>query len=251
MKIRLLPLLAGVLLVVASAMGSIVEVGHWNFDEGTGNIISDSSLAGNHGTISNSGMWATPGHDGTGFSLSFNGYSNPVEATVPHDTSLDFNGYIALSAWVKPDYTGHSASTILPVIVKGGTGSSVSYSLLLYEKRITFSGNYQTGGTEIFVQSDTIVDDDKWSHIKAVYDMENVSLYIEDEETSDWQLVYQEAVDYAIINNSSPLAFGIDSPGFTERYGGLMDEVIVATPEPATLLLFGLGGLALRRKRRA
>ena len=250
MKIRLLFLLAGVLLVMGSATGSVVEVGHWNFDEGAGNEIGDSSPEGNDGTISNSSMWTTPGYDGTGFSLSFGGYSNPVEANVPHDTSLDFNGYIALSAWVKPDYTGHSENTLFPVIVKGGTGSSVSYALHLYKTRMTFQANYQTGGTEIWVQSDVIVPDANWSHIKAVYDMENVSFYIEDEETSIWQLVYQEATNYEIINNNSPLAFGIDSPGFTERYGGLIDEVVVEVPEPNTILLLSLGALALQRKRR-
>jgi hypothetical protein len=58
-------------------------VGHWRFDEGTGNAANDSSGNGNHGTLIDSVQWDV---GQIGGALKFDG--TPGYVLIPHSDSL-------------------------------------------------------------------------------------------------------------------------------------------------------------------
>src|ERR1043165_7101364 len=72
-------------------------VAAYNFDQGTGAILTDMSGNGNNGTIANA-TWSSTAH--TGKSLYFNGTNAMV--TVPDANSLDLSTGMTLEAWVDP-----------------------------------------------------------------------------------------------------------------------------------------------------
>ena len=96
----------GILLVIAlvglpanvQAQSSSDEglVAEWRFDEGSGNVVKDSSGNGNDGVI-HGATW-TVGKVGS--ALRFDGKDDYVE--VADDSSLDITDAITIEAWVKP-----------------------------------------------------------------------------------------------------------------------------------------------------
>ncbi|MFA6097660.1 MAG: LamG-like jellyroll fold domain-containing protein [Candidatus Paceibacterota bacterium] len=95
-----LTILAGVfVLPVANknnkALADTGLVGYWNFDEGTGMTVVDSSGNNSTGTLTNGPTW-TPGKIGTG--LSFDGVDDYVLTTVP----LSGLNTFSLEAWINP-----------------------------------------------------------------------------------------------------------------------------------------------------
>jgi len=70
-------------------------ISHWNFDEGSGNVLYDT-VRDNDGTIN--GATFAPGINGT--ALYFDGTDSVI---VPDDDSLDVTGSLTLSAWVKAE----------------------------------------------------------------------------------------------------------------------------------------------------
>ena len=250
---------AGVIMVYVTALGMLgfpaivvgTEIGHWTFNENNGTTIHDSSGNSHDGTITSPLMWSAPGYDSTGSCLQFPGYTSVRSASIPYSPALDFGGVMYLSAWVNPSGDFLTTSNILPLITKGS--STTAYALALVGDEagdvgkgamVKFQANYQTGGTPFSVASTATIPFGQWSNVAAAYDQNTVSLYI------NGALVTQQPMTIPIVNNSQPLYFGIDLPGFAERYEGIMDEVVISIPEPATmaLLTFGVFGLLARRK---
>jgi len=93
-------------------------VAAYNFDQGSGNILTDVSGNGNHGTISNA-SWVSTGKFGG--ALSFNGTNSLV--TIPDAPSLHLTTGMTLEAWVKPTAV---TSAWRDVIYKGNDNYYVS-----------------------------------------------------------------------------------------------------------------------------
>src|SRR5258707_447353 len=72
-------------------------VAAYNFDQGSGSVLTDLSGSGNDGVISNA-TWSNTGK--TGNSLRFNGANSLV--TVADNASLDLTTGMTLEAWVRP-----------------------------------------------------------------------------------------------------------------------------------------------------
>ncbi len=99
-----------------------------------------------------------------------------------------------------------------------------------------------------------------WLFARLVYDedlgdwIDNEYAYRYSPVTSDWARFSFELPDPMSANYDSPLGLIGDYVYFTSNYeNDTRSPRVFRTqiPEPATLLLFGLGGLALRKKRRA
>ncbi|MFZ0033795.1 MAG: LamG-like jellyroll fold domain-containing protein [Sedimentisphaerales bacterium] len=236
-KILCLVVCSLILCFSITVMASSV-VGEWHFDDGTGTQVTDSSVYGNHGLLSNSSQWSTPGYNGSGSCLYFGGYDASDYVEIAHSPSLALVDNLYISAWVRPEETGNS---LTPVLIKGMT--SGSYYVGIRDSSIFFGLNYQNGGDPIVVDGDLNVPYDAWSQIAVRYDGSQITLYVNG--------MLDKSVQFSspIIDNGESLYIGVDYPGFCEKYKGLIDEVVIAVPEPATILLFGIGGLTLLRKR--
>ena len=194
--------------------------GYWAFDEGSGTTVYDSSICQSDGTISSVSMWNSPGHDGIGSALCFDGYQSSTSVNIPHDSCMDFDGNLYLSAWIKHE-TDPGGHTIDPVFCKGT--SSSAYALYVDARGLQFVGNDQQP-TEFRVYTDpNLITDGVWTHVAAHYDQNTVRLYVNN------ALAAEVPVSTPITNNSEPLYLGIDPPGFTERFTGCIDNVIVAS----------------------
>jgi hypothetical protein len=97
--------------------------GAWSFDEASGSVVSDSSGAGNVGTVSGAGR--VPGRHGG--ALRFDGLDDMV--TVPQSSSLAL-GRMTIEAWVKPTVLGSAWRPI--AVIEAGRRSA--YSLYTSDK---------------------------------------------------------------------------------------------------------------------
>ena len=242
MQMQMCRVVVAIAFLAATAARAEQIVGSYACNEGSGLTIFDSSPIANHGTISSDAMWSAPGYDGTGCCLHYAGTNSQDEATVPHHSLLNFDGYISLSAWVNP-----SPSTwgIYPIIHKGQSQTAYTLQLNNYGggHELEFMVNYNTGGVPFTVRSDHVIPYGEWTHVAATYDMEHVRLYV------GGTLVKEEAVTIPIVNNSQPLYFGVDLPGFPERFDGYIDQPVITVPEPAVLSLLTLAIVLLGRQR--
>jgi hypothetical protein len=110
MKKRLLVIVV-VALMAAPSFGQLA--GYWNFDEGTGTTVADSSGKSNPGVLQTSGsdlpVWIT-GHNGTGKALQFNATttssadSDWVFVDINNlDAVASLGGAFTISMWVRSD----------------------------------------------------------------------------------------------------------------------------------------------------
>jgi len=144
-------------------------IAHYNFDEGTGEILHDLS-GNNHDGVIHEGSWA----DGiSGKALDFNGINSYV--SLPSSTLGNWNS-LTYSFWVKaPEYSGLGWPAFF-----GSHTTSFTYNTCVCISRNTETihieidtdtGNFETSG-EIKIQWDT------WFHVAMVYDGSQLTEYI-------------------------------------------------------------------------
>jgi len=163
---------AGVL--TASSYGEIDLgkcVAMWLFDEGSGDIATDSSGNGNDGDLMGDPAWV---EGKFGNALEFDGASSHV--SVPDSESLNPTAEITLGAWIYP---------------KGFTGDG--NGLLTKEGQYILGLNWPQGGNAeklnlwltiggwILFSSDDPVSADSWNHVVVTYDGSVKKAYINGE----------------------------------------------------------------------
>jgi len=135
-------------------------VGHWDFDEGKGNVLHDRSGNENHGKI-HGATWVKRGQ---GYALSFDGVDDYVDCG--SSTSLDLTKSVTIEAWVKP--------AALPLAEPMIVGKHFdSFAITMYKDGncwfyISSGGNNVKGRVEV----------NSWSHIAATFDGSIMTLYI-------------------------------------------------------------------------
>lgn len=155
-------------------------VGHWDFNEGTGSILGDSSDYGNDGTI-HGATWVT-GIEGQALELDgINDYIN-----VGNDYSLNPIDEITISTWFKPvSYVGYGND---PIVTKGFTSHIDPY----YQYHLGISGDLRPSGTpgsfSFYVTIGGIMHHittpagtwtaGNWYHIVGTYDGSKLSIYV-------------------------------------------------------------------------
>jgi hypothetical protein len=243
-----LPLFVSFVLVLSLAGSASADlIGHWTFDDGSGAIAADSSGNGNDGVLMGDPEWVA---GKIGGALDFDGDGDFVDCG--YDPLFDITtNEMTVSAWVT---VRSIANQWAAIAAKGEHAWRLGNAS--WDPRFHF-------GITIWNAPDTASQDgiaavgaDEWHHVAGVFDGTNIMIYL------DGVLDVSVATTEPIGTNALNLFIG-DNPEATGRYwDGLIDdvrlynqaltqeEIIAIIPEPATLALLGLGGLALLRRKR-
>jgi glucose/arabinose dehydrogenase len=190
-------------------------VAAYNFDQGSGTTLTDSSGLGNHGSLAGP-TWSAEGR--TGGALSFDGSNDLV--TIADANSLDLSNALTLEAWVRPtNVTGWKT-----VLTKESGTSSFAYSMFANNNagnvanqrpgaRLTIGGNARTvtGNAKLALNT--------WTHIATTYDGATIRLFINGVQ------VETEARTGSVSVTAEQLRIG-GSPALGGLYyAGLIDDV--------------------------
>lgn len=177
-------------------------VGYWNFEDGTGLRVEDSSNNNTTGTITNA-TWTT-GKNGK--ALFFTG-SSYVDLGNP--SAINPTNAITISVWVMATTT-----VVNNDIISDDNGGTITYFL-----RINTSGNVfgRISGTTI--TGNTTLSPNIWYHLALVYDGANMYLYVNG--ISDATPVAKTG---AIVNGGDSKNIG-RRPGGSAYFNGVIDEL--------------------------
>jgi hypothetical protein len=213
---------------------------HWTFDEGSGTIAYDSA-GSNNGTLVNGPVWTT---GRIGGALSFDG-TNDYVALSSFTVSTN-NGTIALwfntSGDFKENY-GHQGYLI--------SRNSQYWSYLTLEGGVNWphriSGETNTQGDPFVATMEEFVVDE-WNHIAVTFDNKTATTYLNGEFLQTMTVTGSSLTLDRIGGRTSEFFNGkIDDVRIYDRALS-QNEVRALLPEPATLLLLGLGAVILRKK---
>lgn len=196
-------------------------VGVWRFNEGTGNVVTDSSNYGNNGAWNGSGNhWATNTLSQLGMAGQFNGTDDYVNMGDPNNESLNFGtSDFTLSAWFYlPSLPGDWES----IIDKGGSGST-GYGMEISPGNQITCSIQASGGTNQHVGG-SIPKAGAWHYAVCVFDRDNkIFIYLDGKENTN--AVYG-AGNTNSVDNSASFHVGAYSTG-SWWLNGLIDEVRV------------------------
>jgi hypothetical protein len=154
-------------------------VGLWNFDEDSGDTAADSSGNGLDGTISGA-VWASPGADGTGSCLDFDGLGTNRVSLGTFDVTGDG---LTIACWYKADNLDTPGNDPR-LFSKAIGGSSQDHWFMLSssregsEKVLRFRLKTDDDTGELKADTATgIIDLDVWTHAAAVWDGAAMRLY--------------------------------------------------------------------------
>lgn len=252
-----------VLVLGLAGSASAALVGYWPLDGDA----TDLSDYGNHGTIVGN---VTPTADRFGNlagAMSFAGGGGDA-IDVGDPAELQLSGAMTITAWVYLDSTSdvHGRRNAR-VISKMDGGGRRSWSLNIEKETggVPFPGTLQvsSNGSDVISLNDTeTLPLDQWLHMAGVYKPgEAMELYL------NGVLQVTKTTDVPASqhsNNSTSVLIGNRPACGDCGWYGALDEVriynevltaaqvqaVMAIPEPATVLMLGLGGLALIRRKR-
>ena len=253
MKKAVMFCVAVVCIALAAGRAQADLVGHWTFDEGSGTVAADSTIYGNHGTLTNmdpSTDWVA-GKIGSG--LDFDGNNDFVDIGVPASTILDLSDAFTVMAWVKPTGSFHS-----------------SWNYVVRHKSKFEFGFYGPGeaeqprlkvkndsGTRLEVEGDPLAQG-QWYHVAGVRSGSWLGIYVDG-------VLKDSRNDFAGDLNSNAEFLGIGGEGGDDAFNGTIDDVriynhaltqeeieTVAIPVPgsATIGLLGLSSLLAWKVKR-
>lgn len=194
-------------------------VGYWNFNEGTGMIVHDSSGNGNNGTINGDAQWVN-GVEGTGLLLN----GDDIVA-IPDNSVLD-PSQITVCCWVELNRlaygNGLQWNQSQMFICKGGDGTSGAYFLCQSgDNSESFFIGFQIGPwqNDNYIKAYFPLETDHWYFVTGTYDGDMMKIYL------DGVILLSKDVGNISVGNDSPLYFGYnDASGYPYYLDGVLDE---------------------------
>jgi hypothetical protein len=238
--------------------------GHWKFDEGAGTLVTDYGSGGNNGVLKNwngamTGYWE-PGPLGLAYNFNATDSSDTPTAAVsgltnyttvayfkkhnpqPYDPTFAYKeefmgGAMNLSAW-----------TSWNPYVNGGNGG-------VYQSIIAGGGYSDQTGT-VLSPSDLV----GWHHYALVKDnvTATLTLYIDGIQRAQGTSMNSPYSAPSKFDIGSSIWGGVSLDGALDDFriydralsANDVGELAAMIPEPTTIALLALGGLALRRRKR-
>jgi len=190
------------------AMGASAT-GSWDFNEGTGTVIKDSSFSGNNGSITGA-VWTNQTFNGAGYAVTFNG-TNPVSFSNMRNLPTTA---MTVTAWVRTTaYQDFANIVVKNWGVEGGW-------ILFNHTGGTCFGVFHSGWQYNSCVSNPSLN--TWHFLMGVYDGSKVALYVDGVRAPPYLLAGQ------ILDSNPTTSFGIG----TGNISGEIDSVRVYTDYP-------------------
>ena len=209
-------------------------IGHWKFDEGSGTIAKDSSGNGNDGSLKEGTSW-TEGKIGN--AVIFDGNRDYVDVR-----KLDINGdEMTIAAWVNPnDLTNKCSYEDCSIIAKsdGKTESLTWWMLSTKETRKVMFRLKTENGVSTLVSNKEVFENNKWTHVAAVYDGTNMILYADGNEVGRTSKKGDIAQDYTVRS-----WIGAIPRGRINEWSGKIDDARIYSKALSRDEIQGLAGI--------
>lgn len=153
-------------------------VGRWDFEEGSGNKVNDTSGNSNNGTLFGNAFFTEDSVHGN-YAMDFDGNGDYIDCG--NDTVLNLTTNFTLSAWVNcennntQDNFFFTKGEQFSFAIYNGTGDSnpvspLNRATILWQDKQTEEFHYFAGETKI--------SNDTWYHLAVTYDGEEVRIYV-------------------------------------------------------------------------
>ncbi|UCC22020.1 MAG: LamG domain-containing protein [Planctomycetota bacterium] len=262
-------------LTARPARGAYVDVvdglgpeGYWRLGESEGTTATDYSSSHNGtytgGTLGVSGVLG--GDSDT--AVYFDGIDDIV--TIGPSVDLLLTGDMSVSVWFKPTSfpMGNSPEPLFTLSADASTSGTAKLAELAVDKNgdLVYTHEYgdQGSGEQTYTFSDANLSTDTWYNVTLIRDadigVKEVYLYLDDSLLDTYDYTHQpegytEGTLYiggypGINYNGTVDEFAIFGAELTSQDVSDIYEAANPVPEPATIALLGLGGLALIQSRR-
>ncbi len=190
-------------------------VAEWNFEEGSGNTVKDTSGNGNNGAITG----ATYKTGKVGSALSFVGASSNL-VNIGDTASVDFTGSFTISSWLKTSTSGAIGAFVSKW---GNSNGAKQYNLSINDDNTILFAVMHSGASFSWMLSNATVTDNSWHHVEAINDDTTNKLYIYIDGKLDNSVTRTSA--NSLQNTTTPLRLGEQGDGNGAYYTGFLDNV--------------------------